>query len=132
MPGTVTVTVASSAGGQVAVVRLVGDHDIATAQAVRRALVEAGGVAELVVIDFAETRFLDCRMLTVFVAVAKRRLPPMTNLIGINAHGIALRVLQLTGLDQVLLCNDGLDVDVAVQCNQRSLDALAIGSTGSE
>ena len=61
-----SVTVRRSESGRVAVVTLVGEHDIATSRLVRRALLDTRGTA-VTVLDLGQCTFVDSTILVVFV-----------------------------------------------------------------
>lgn len=79
-------------------ITLVGDHDISTAHDVRRALLDAGAKAVLIVVDLAACTFLDSTVVGVLVSGAKRG----HRLIVINAHDLPARTLKLTGVNQLV------------------------------
>ena len=87
-------------------VSLSGELDIATAPAARDALDQAAGQAVTgLIIDLAEVTFLDAAGLGVLVGASKRarRLPEGLRLAAVPAH--VLRLLQVTGLDRDLACD---------------------------
>lgn len=94
-----SIDVLRSASGRVAVVRLVGQHDLASAAELRRVLLEQAEQAELIVLDFAGCTFLDSTALGVCVAAYKRMRARGAQLIGVNATGNVRRVLHITKLD---------------------------------
>jgi anti-sigma B factor antagonist len=97
------VTVCATDSGRVAVIRLVGEHDVATYSAVRRAFLDDQcSAAQLVVIDLAGCTFLDSTVLGVFVGAVRRARGRGARVCAVNATGIVERALSLTGLDDVL------------------------------
>ena len=96
------IQVSSSGTGRVVVVSLVGDHDLASAEQIRQTLLELSSHVSLVVLDFDATTFVDSSVLGVFVGAAKRASRHGNRLIGVNATGIVLRALQMTGIDVLL------------------------------
>lgn len=98
----VPIQVTRSGTGRVVVVSLIGDHDLASAEPLRRTLLELSSHVSLVVLDFDATTFIDSSVLGVFAGAAKRAARHGNRVIGINPRGIVLRTLTLTGIDQVL------------------------------
>ncbi len=96
------ISVTTSTTGRVSVVAPLGEHDIATAPALRRVLYELTTDVPLVVLDFAETTFLDSTVLGVLVSACKRSAAQSHRVIGVNAHGIVLKALQITGIGDLL------------------------------
>lgn len=94
--------VAASRTGRVVVVSLLGEHDLASAEDVRRTLLDLSSHVSLVVLDFDETTFIDSSVLGVFVGACKRASRHGNRVIGVNAHGIVLRAMQMTGVDELL------------------------------
>lgn len=100
VPASVEVT--TSGSGRVAVVSLVGEHDLANAENLRRTLLELCSQTPLIVLDFAKTTFVDSSVLGVFAGTCKRAARQGSSVIGINATGIVLRALSMTGIDTIL------------------------------
>lgn len=96
------VQVTASGSGRVVVVSLVGDHDLASAEHIRRTLLELSSHVSLVVLDFDATTFIDSSVLGVFVGAAKRAARHGNRVIGVNASGVVLRAMTMTGVDAVL------------------------------
>jgi anti-sigma B factor antagonist len=96
------ISVTTSSSGRVAVVAALGEHDIATAPALRRVLYELSADVPLVVLDFAETTFLDSTVLGVLVSGCKRSASHGHRIIGVNASGIVLKALEITGIGDLL------------------------------
>ena len=94
--------VTSSGTGRVVVVSLVGDHDLASAEHIRQTLLELSSHVSLVVLDFDATTFVDSSVLGVFVGAAKRAARHGNRVIGVNAHGIVARAMQMTQIDVLL------------------------------
>ena len=100
VPATVSVT--ASASGRVVVVSLVGEHDLSSAEHLRRTLLELSSHVSLIVLDFDQTTFVDSSVLGVFAGACKRAAKHGNSMIGVNARGIVLRALTMTGIDAVL------------------------------
>jgi anti-anti-sigma factor len=86
-------------------VRLAGDIDLQTEPALWDAVekaVLADGIA-LVVIDLAETTFMDCFGMTALIRGARLAAENGRRFQAVNATGIALIVLQITGVAAILL-----------------------------
>ena len=86
-------------------VGLTGEVDLATEPALWDAVekaVLADGIA-LVVIDLAETTFLDCAGMSALIRGARLAADNGRRLRAVNATGIALIVLQITGVAGTLL-----------------------------
>jgi anti-sigma B factor antagonist len=96
------VQVTSSASGRVVVLALVGEHDIATAPELRRAMAELSSNVSLVVLDFDATDFVDSTVLGVIVGASRRAAAHGNRVIGVNAQGIVLKALHITGVDDLL------------------------------
>lgn len=96
------VQVSKSATGRVAVVALLGEQDLGTAEELRHKLLELSTRVPLVVIDFAATTFLDSTIIGVLVAAWKRSARHGHQVLGVNAHATVLKALQLTGVDSLL------------------------------
>jgi anti-sigma B factor antagonist len=96
------IQISASGTGRVTVVSLVGDHDLASAEQIRQKLLELSSNVALVVLDFDATTFVDSSVLGVFVGAAKRAARHGNRLIGVNAKGIVLRALTMTGIDVLL------------------------------
>lgn len=93
---------AVSPSGRVALLTPSGELDVAVAAALRSALREAVGTGSaVVVVDLRDVDFLDSTVLGVVVE-AHRALEGDRRLRVVHAKGLALRTLQLTGLDDVL------------------------------
>lgn len=82
-------------------IALTGEHDIATAHQVRRALAEARGAAR-VVIDLGDCEFVDSTVLGVLATGSRRVAESGGTLVAVNANGIVARALALTGIDGLL------------------------------
>jgi anti-anti-sigma factor len=96
------VQVVASASGRVVVVSLVGEHDLANAENLRRTLLDLSSRVPLIVLDFDRTSFVDSSVLGVFAGACKRAARNGSSVIGVNARGIVLRALSMTGLDGLL------------------------------
>ncbi|MCW2673539.1 MAG: anti-sigma factor antagonist [Frankiales bacterium] len=93
-------------------VELLGDHDIATSQEVRRALSGARHVP-LVVVDFAACTFIDSTVLGVLAAASRRIAEGGGRLVGVHPSGIVAKALAITGLDGLLHTTDDVDATLA-------------------
>ena len=102
------INVNRSGTGNVTVLRLIGEYDIANVVGVRRALADVAG-ATLVVLDLAECAFLDSTILGAFVGAGKRIGAAGSRLVAVNATGIAAKALHITGLDTFLALPPDLD-----------------------
>jgi anti-sigma B factor antagonist len=100
VPASVDVT--ASGSGRVVVVSLIGEHDLANAENLRRTLLELSSHVSLIVLDFAQTTFVDSSVLGVIAGTCKRAARHGNTVVGINAKGIVLRALTMTGIDAVL------------------------------
>lgn len=98
--------------GQVAIVSLHGEHDLATSHDFRRTLLDAAA-APLVILDFAECTFMDSCVMGVIVGAAKRAAAQGRRLLGTNLHGIPLAAANLAGLHGVLALHDTRHVPLA-------------------
>ena len=94
--------VTRSATGRVAVLSLVGEHDLATAPGIRQALTTLLPGTHLVVVDLAETTFLESTVIGVLVAALRRQSAAGHWLVAVNAQGIVARALGLTGVADLL------------------------------
>lgn len=87
----------------IAVVRPVGEMDIATVKALRDALARAcSSEADRVVVDLAAVTFIDSSAIGVLVVTAKTLRRGGCNLIIVNATSRPMRTLQLTGVPSVV------------------------------
>src|SRR4051794_29045621 len=84
--------VTSAGAGDVAVVRLCGDHDLSSAAMVREALREVAG-HRLVVLDISGCTFVDSTVLGVLVAASRRTAEAGGRLVGVGALGIVRNAL---------------------------------------
>ncbi|MCU1354294.1 MAG: hypothetical protein JWM05_3503 [Acidimicrobiales bacterium] len=88
-----------------AAIALVGELDAATAPILRAAVAEVGEDQDVqhVVLDLDQLTFLDSAGLRVFINIRNQvRERPDGSLRIVNAHGVVARVLDITGIDQVL------------------------------
>jgi anti-anti-sigma factor len=95
------VSVIPSPSGKVGVVRLAGDHDIATNVDVRRAVFAAVAHYELTVIDLLECTLIDASTCSLLLAAWKRS-DDQHRVVAVNARGVVSRALELTGVGQPL------------------------------
>jgi anti-anti-sigma factor len=101
-----SVGLAHDDGGNV-VVSVRGEIDIANADQVQAALVEALTTSTgQVVADFAGVSFLDSQCMAALIRVHKRCDPDSRRLTIRSPQSHARRVFELTGLDQVLRIED--------------------------
>jgi anti-anti-sigma factor len=96
------VQITTSATGRVAVVALDGEQDLATAEELRRTLVELCSRVPLIVVDFQRTTFVDSTVIGVVVGAWKRAQRHGHQVVGINAVGSVSKALHLTGVDALL------------------------------
>lgn len=97
-----SVSFSFDSGGHTALVQPVGEHDVATAALLRRVLLEDCIQAQLIVIDFGRTTFIDSTILAVIVAAHKRLGERDGRVVGVNASPQVLKVLRITGIDALL------------------------------
>ena len=102
-----------SVEGKAAVVRLAGELDLYTADAVREALVRALDPApERVVVDLADVTFIDSTALGVLIE-ARRRLPDVGRF-RLASPGLEVRrALEVSGLDRHFAIADSVDAALA-------------------
>jgi anti-sigma B factor antagonist len=98
-------TTAISNSGRVSVVALAGDHDLATASDLRRALADCSG-SSLVLIDLAACTFIDSTVIGVLASAAKRLAAGGGELMTINPTGVTAKALDVTGATRVLHTTD--------------------------
>lgn len=97
------VTVASLTR-ELALVSVSGELDLHTAERVKRGIAEADAVgADTVVIDLSEISFIDSTALGVLVQETKRLEGRGDSLVLVTNDPRTRRVLEVTGLDRVLL-----------------------------
>jgi anti-sigma B factor antagonist len=82
-------------------IRVAGEIDLETAPELRRCFLSVAGDAVLTV-DLAEVAFLDSTAISVLIAEHKRRAAAGEQLIITGSSPMALRLFELTGVDQVL------------------------------
>ncbi len=98
------VIVTRSISGSTAVVDLVGEHDLASVDVLRREL-ERTLTCSLVVLDLESTTFLDSSAIGVLLGATRRIREHGGRVQAVRAHGIAERALRLVGVAEAL----GLD-----------------------
>jgi anti-sigma B factor antagonist len=86
----------------VAVVTPLGELDLLTADELRAALQKACEGSRLVLVDLAGVTFIDSTTIGVLVGASKRCADAGKEFQVINAWGISLKVLRLTGLTQLM------------------------------
>jgi anti-sigma B factor antagonist len=89
------------AGSHGKTIRVAGEIDLETAPELRRCFRALAGDSVLTV-DLAEVAFLDSTAISVLIAEHKRRVAAGEQLIVIGSTPMALRLFELTGVDQVL------------------------------
>lgn len=85
--------------GAVATVAPEGELDLARADGLRAALLEAARATEAVVVDLDEVTFMDSAVLGVLVGGVKRCRKQGVTFRVVNAKGSPRRAIELTGLD---------------------------------
>ena len=103
----------TSPSGRVVIVGLIGEHDVATAPAIRDAMLDAERRAGLVVLDFAATTFMDSTVLGVIAGAWRRARADGRELIGVRASGMVAKALSITSMDDMLAMSTELDPEVA-------------------
>src|SRR4051794_18798499 len=93
--------VTTAADGDIAVVRLAGDHDLSTAGLVREALREVSD-HRLVVLDVSPCTFVDSTVLGVLVAASRRTAEAGGRVLGVGAQGIVRNALRVTAMQELL------------------------------
>jgi anti-sigma B factor antagonist len=83
-------------------VRVSGELDMATAPELREYLARLPGD---VVVDLTDVPFVDSRAIALLIAEHKRRVAAGARLIVTGSSPMALRVFELTGVDQLLNLN---------------------------
>jgi anti-anti-sigma factor len=102
--------VTSAGTGDIAVVRLSGDHDLSSAALVREALREVAD-HRLVVLDLSGCTFVDSTVLGVLVAASRRTADAGGRLVGVGAQGIVRNALRVTAMEGLLHDEGSLDAD---------------------
>jgi anti-anti-sigma factor len=93
--------VTTAGDGEVAIVRLAGDHDLSTATLVREALKDVSD-HRLVVLDVSPCTFVDSTVLGVLVAASRRTAEAGGRLVGVGAQGIVRNALRVTAMEDLL------------------------------
>jgi anti-anti-sigma factor len=101
MDTTTSLEIEKTPSGRVAVLTLHGEHDLATADAVRRAALDCDG-AELVVLDLGDCQFLDSSVIGVFVGTYQRAQSDNKLVVAIGAEGIVRKALEVTGISTLM------------------------------
>ena len=86
---------------------LKGDLDLGSVDVLRRCLAGIDDSVRTVILDLGELDFLDSAGLNLFVLLRRQFGPELRELLIANAHGAALRVLEISGLDQVISVSEG-------------------------
>lgn len=102
-----------SPSNRTAVVSPAGELDLATSGELRTALLQACEGSRLVLVDLVAVTFLDSTALGVLVGAQKRCQSNGAQLLVINATGICLKVLRVTGLGG-LISDEPLPADLAM------------------
>ena len=92
------------AGSQGKTIRVAGEIDLESAPELRRCFLSLAGDA-VVTVDLAKVEFLDSTAISVLIAEHKRRAAAGEQLIVTGSSPMALRLFELTGVDQVLDLN---------------------------
>ena len=88
---------------RIAVVQPVGQLDLDTAGALRRALLEAYEAEKLILADFVRVDFVDSTTVGVLVGAWKRARHANKRFLVAHAHGPALRAFRLLGVHDLLV-----------------------------
>jgi anti-anti-sigma factor len=83
------------------VVTLDGDYSLAAQDALRAALLQACTAERLVLVDFADVRFIDSSGVGIIVGAHRRCAKKGKQLLLLNVSGQPLRVLTLLGLQHL-------------------------------
>ncbi|MCW2672317.1 MAG: anti-sigma factor antagonist [Frankiales bacterium] len=83
-----------------------GELDLSRTHDLRRSLVDASQGVRLVLVDLQDVSFLDSSILGVIVGAVKRCAATRSELMIVNASGIPLRAIKLTGLAHLLPAED--------------------------
>ena len=101
--------------GDVTVVRLVGEHDLATAEEVRNRLESCVSSETGLVVSLMETEFLDSSILNaLFDANAQLKERRRQLVLHVATASIVERVLDVSGLKHAVPCTGSLDAAVAL------------------
>ena len=104
---------------EVTIVRLLGEHDLATAGEIRRMLEDAVAGGCGAVVSLTETKFIDAAVIRVlFVADRMLRAAGQRLVLHVATASVVSRALDLTGASTTLPCSPSLD------------EALSIAGTG--
>ena len=115
--------------GDVPVVAAPEEIDITNAEGLRAALGQAAGDGhETLVVDMSRTRFCDCSGLHALVAAHRRPRPGRGDVLLVIPGAAVLRVLAITGIDQVIPDFASLDEALA-QAPAARADAAQAGRT---
>ena len=79
-----------------------GELDLSRTHELRRSLMDASQGARLVLVDLRDVTFLDSSVLGVIAGAVKRCAAHGSELMILNASGIPLRAITLTGLTHLL------------------------------
>ena len=123
-----------SPSGQLAMVSLTGEFDIASAPELRQVLEGARGQGgRTLVLDFAQVRFLDSTCLGVLVGANKRVRADGGRMIAVNVTGIPLKVMAITGLAgafEMYGAEQALEAELAALLAE--LQSETVSASGSE
>ena len=110
-------TVQTTPSGQLVVVTMSGEFDLATSDRLRAALAQACALPHTtVVLDFAQVTFVDSTTLGVLVGANKRARVAGGRIVVVNVSGLPLKVMTLTGLAEAFELYDEatpLDAELA-------------------
>jgi anti-anti-sigma factor len=96
--------------GDVAVLRLLGEHDLSTVESVRRAIAGQVEAGEGVVVSLVETRFLDAAIVRA-LRDGDAELQPRDRrlVVHVATENVVRRVLEITGLTEALPTTGSLE-----------------------
>jgi anti-anti-sigma factor len=123
-PGTLTVRRSDDRGEQVTIVRFEGEHDLATAAAVERALTEPPA-DEALVVDLSDCSFIDSSIISALVTARAAR-DRFAVAVSTQTSEALARILEITQLRHVLNCCETVeDAKVAAIGGERRTPRLA-------
>jgi anti-anti-sigma factor len=100
--------------GGVAVLHLVGEHDVSSASDIRTALLSCTS-STLVVVDLARCTFIDSTVVGVLIAGTRRLAESGGRLVTVEPQNLVQRALSMLGVGQILGVQDGTLADVLAQ-----------------
>lgn len=119
-----SVQITTSATGRVAVVALLGEQDLVTAEELRQTLLELCARTSLVVLDFEQTSFIDSTVIGVLVGAWKRAQKHGHQVVAVNAHGTVAKALHLTGVDGLLQMPGASELPARADSIERELASI--------